>query len=69
MAWFIIKYDIIDAAEDVCKEGYNFGVFVCSAFYEVSNISTLKKSYDAYSISRFSQTIEAFQNEIIDKWK
>lgn len=65
------KYDIVAAAEIGCKELYNFGLFGLNAFYKVSNLESLKQSFDAYSLSRFSQAIEAFQyeHEKIDREK
>ena len=65
------RYDIVDAAEDACKEAYNFGLFGLKAFYKVSNIEALKTSYDEYALSRFSQTVEVFQfeHEKIDEEK
>lgn len=57
------KYDIVDIADDVCKGAYDFAKFGLKAFYKVSNLEVLNQSFNAYSISRFSQTIEAFQHE------
>lgn len=56
-------YDIVDAAEDACKEVYNFGLFGLKAFYKVTNMEALKTSYDEYALSRFAQTVEIFQYE------
>jgi len=57
------RYDIVDAAEDACKEVYNFGLFGLKAFYKVTNMEALKTSYDEYALSRFAQTVEIFQYE------
>ncbi|MFW2609773.1 hypothetical protein [Aliarcobacter butzleri] len=57
------RYDIVDIADDICKETYNFGLFGLKAFYKVSNLEALHQSFNAYDISRFSQTIEVFQYE------
>lgn len=54
---------VIDAAEDVCKGGYNVGLFALNVFYRVSNINALKESFDAYQIEKLSQVIEDFQYE------
>jgi len=57
------RYYIVDVAEDVSKVGYSIGVFVANAFYQVSGIEDLKKSMDAYMVSRFSQRLEYFTHE------
>lgn len=57
------RYDIIDVAEEMSKGAYNLGYFVLNGFCKVTNLEALKQSYDAYQISRFSQTIEDFQFE------
>ncbi|MCG3663019.1 hypothetical protein [Aliarcobacter butzleri] len=57
------RYDIVDVADDICKESYNFGLFGLKVFYKVSNLEALHQSFNAYAISRFSQTIEVFQHE------
>lgn len=54
-------YNIVDATEDSAKVGYSFMVFGLKYFYQVSSVGALKNSYDAYALSRFSQTIETFQ--------
>lgn len=57
------RYDIVDIADEVCKGAYDFAKFGLMAFYKVSNLEALNQSLNAYSISRFSQAIEAFQHE------
>lgn len=57
------RYDIVDAADDICREAYNFALFGLKAFYKVSNLEALKQSFDAYSLSKFSQSVEFFQYE------
>ncbi|MCG3658585.1 hypothetical protein [Aliarcobacter butzleri] len=54
---------VIDAAEDICKGAYNFGLFALNVFYRESSIKALKESFDAYQIEKLSQVIEDFQYE------
>lgn len=53
---------VIFAADDICKGAYNFSRFISMIFFKVSNLEALKEGYNAYVISRVSQTIEDFQH-------
>lgn len=57
------KYDIVDIAEDISKEGYSIGVFASKAFYHVSGINALSEAMTAYSAERFKQRLEDFAFE------
>lgn len=57
------KYDLVWVFNEMGKEFYNFGVFTLNIFFKVTNLEALKESYNAYEISKFSQTIEDFQHE------